>query len=257
MASGAARKRGLRVYRLLGPGASGWPPGLRVPAGPGPRTSLRVAEGHPRHLDAHLARLQEGAQAMGAPVPWLLALGEPLVAWLRVQAPGDGALRMSLYPAEGLLSACLETLPVTPAPYRLRVLPHPLGDLRGSTLARHKGLTGPWPTAALRLAQARGAADALLCWPDATVAETALALLVLEHRGRLVVPPPGGRVASITEALDLPGWAAERQLGIVEAPIHLRDLAEGRLWCLNAVRGFWPAMLEPESPEGCPWAMPT
>jgi len=167
------------------------------------------------------------------------ALGD----WVAGGTSGDGALRLTLHGPEGLVSARLEPLPQTPQPYRLAAMLHPKGDLRSSPLARHKGLSGPWRPPVLAEARARGADDALLLWPEGTLAETAIAALALEVEGALVLPPPGGRVASLAEALDLPAWAAARGLEVRWESIPLGRVAEGRLWCLNAVRGIWAANL--------------
>ncbi|HEX9011583.1 MAG TPA: aminotransferase class IV [Holophagaceae bacterium] len=231
------------MLAVFGPGAAAWPAGHALPTGEGPRTALRVVEGHPRHLAAHLDRLQKGAEALAQPAPWVGGLEAQLAAWIAAGARGEEALRMALHGSEGLLSAHLEPLPWTAIPYRLAPMPHPMGDLRGSALARHKGLSGPWRQPALVEARRRGADDALLLWPDGSLAETTLATLALEVEGALILPPGEGRVASLTEALDLPAWAAARKLDLRREGIPLHRVAQGSLWCLNAVRGVWSAIL--------------
>jgi branched-subunit amino acid aminotransferase/4-amino-4-deoxychorismate lyase len=215
-----------------------------------------VAEGRPLNLVDHLLRLARGAEALAQPAPWIRGLDVEIRAWLAAAGTRDDrALRLALHGAEGLVSACLEPLPSTPHPYRLAPLPHPRGDLRGSTLARHKGLSGPWRPPVLAEARKRGAEDALLLWPDGTLVETTLAALALEVAGTLLLPPPDGRVASLAEALELPAWAAARGLAPRWEGIRLDQVAGGRLWCLNAVRGFWPAiLLGSPAPEDPPWA---
>lgn len=123
----------------------------------------------------------------------------------------------------------------------MQLQPHPLGGPGGHPLAAHKGLTGAWGQEALSRARAAGADDALLVWPDGTLAETGLAGIALEVEGELWLPPPEGRVASLAERLDLPGWAGSRPLRV--RPFREEDLARGRLWCLNALRGIWPGGL--------------
>jgi branched-subunit amino acid aminotransferase/4-amino-4-deoxychorismate lyase len=120
-------------------------------------------------------------------------------------------------------------------------MPHPLGDPADQPLAPHKGLTGAWGAALMAEARRRGAADALLHWPDGTLVETAIASIGLERHGALRVPPAEGRVASLAERLDLPAWAGDRGLSIEVRAFSLADAAEGRLWCFNALRGFWAA----------------
>jgi branched-subunit amino acid aminotransferase/4-amino-4-deoxychorismate lyase len=209
----------------------------------GPRTALPIRNALPAHFDAHLERLEAGAAALGIQVPWLTGAAVELLAWVRSQGHDEAALRLALMPREGALVATLEPLPRPFSPCPLVLLPHPMGDLRASFLARHKGLSGPWRSVALAEARQRGAVDALLHWPDGSLAETTLATVALELDGRLLLPPPEGRVASVTERLDLPGWAAERGLNIRIDPLKVETLANGRLWCLNALRGIWPAEL--------------
>jgi branched-subunit amino acid aminotransferase/4-amino-4-deoxychorismate lyase len=85
--------------------------------------------------------------------------------------------------------------------------------------------------------------DALLLWPDDTVAETGIAAVGVEADDVFLVPPHQGRVTSLTERLELPEWAESRGLRIqVQAiPVHRARL--GRIWCMNALRGIWPATL--------------
>jgi branched-subunit amino acid aminotransferase/4-amino-4-deoxychorismate lyase len=193
---------------------------------------------------AHLARLQAGAVALGQSAPWVAALPEQLCEWLHSECQeADAALRLTLHPTAGLCMARLEPLPVSPDPYRLVIMPHPLHEGRSDPQAPHKGLSGPWSAATRAEAQRLGGEDALLLWPDDTLAETAIAAVCLEVSGILLLPPPEGRVASLAERLDLPAWAAGRGLRIVVAPIPHSRTPTGRLWCLNALRGIWPASL--------------
>lgn len=227
--------------RCFGPGISGAPPREEAPL---PRTALPVFRGHPRHLEAHLLRLEAGALALGQPVAWLPGLQAETAAWLASATPQeDAALRLVLHPGPGLLSARLEPLPSAPRPCRLAVMPHPLGGRRGDPTVIHKGLSGPWGSAILAAARQLGAEDALLLWPDGTVAETAIASLGVESGGVLRVPPPQGRVASLAERLDVPGWAGSRGLRVETGDIPLAHAREGRLWCMNALRGIWLATL--------------
>lgn len=229
------------VESAFGPGAQGWEPGLPPDPGQFPRTALPVRNGHPRHLGAHGHRLTAGAAALGLAVPWLEAALEELAAWLVGHAGVDRALRLTLEPGPGLLRARLEPLPQSASPYGLVPLPHPLGDLRSAPLARHKGLSGWGWRETLATAEALGGVDALLFWPDGTVAETAIATVALETQGTLFLPPESGRVASVTERLDLPAWAELRGLRLQSAPFPPE--ARGQFWCLNALRGIWPALV--------------
>lgn len=204
---------------------------------PGPRSGARVERGRIRHARAHLDRLATSAVAGGHSAAWLGAECGALAAWVATawRDPLE-ALRLRLQ--GGNLWAWLEPLPETPDPYRLRLTPHPMGRPLDHPLAPHKGLTGFWDAAVLKTVQAGGAEDALLVWPDGTLAETAIAAIALEVEGALWLPPLEGRVASLAERLDLPAWAGRRTLRT--QPFGAADLARGRLWCFNAVRGVWP-----------------
>ncbi len=233
----------MMARRWFGPGAGG--PGQPQSSGNIPRTALPVLPAGPRHLLAHLERLTRGAEALGQPVPWLQGARPELEAWVKAQLGlnASAALRLVLDPFLRTIEARLEPLPMAADPYRLIRLPHPLGGRRQEPLLRHKGLAGPWSSGVLAIAQTQGAADALLCWPDGTVGETAIAAVALEVGRDLVLPPHEGRVASLAEQLDLPEWAASRNLRITHGPLTIEALAEGRLWCLNALRGVWTGIL--------------
>ena len=220
--------------RAFGPGPS---PGYD-PSAPVPRSSARVEGGDIKRLDAHLSRLAESAAARGGAAPWLTAQAEPIQAWVReVSALPIEALRLRVHGAQ--VWALLEPLPDTPSPYRLTVLPHPFGGTH--PLAAHKGLLGIWNLDALKEAQGLGADDALLEGPDGVLLETAIASIALETEDGFWVPPRAGRVASLGERLELPALAGGR--AVRSRPFRVEDLAAGRLWCLNAVRGVWPGVL--------------
>jgi branched-subunit amino acid aminotransferase/4-amino-4-deoxychorismate lyase len=181
---------------------------------------------------------------MGRSANWLLGLQVEITTWLESVINGeDAALRLVLHPGPGLLSARLEPLPSAPQPCRLVVMSHPLGGRRTDPSVVHKGLSGPWGSDILMAARRSGAEDALLLWPNGTLAETAIASLGIEAGGVLRVPPPQGRVASLAERLDLPVWAGSRGLRVETADIPLARAREGRMWCMNALRGIWPATL--------------
>ncbi len=230
--------------RWFGPGVAqaihtGMPSGDHLP-----RTALAVLLGVPRHLPSHLERLQAGASAMGRTVDWLPGIEVEMTTWLNLAAPGmDAALRMVLHPDDALVSARLEALPTAPQPYRLIPMPHPLRDRQMETTLMHKGLSGPWSQAVLSSVRQVGADDALLLWADGTVAETAIASVGIEQGNVLTLPPQLGRVASLAERLDLPGWAESRGLRIDIGRFPLPGPGEGQVWCMNALRGIWSATL--------------
>jgi len=230
--------------RFFGPGISRLAPGSALSTDHLPRTALLVSRGVPRHLEAHLHRLEAGAAALGQAVDWLMGLGTDLAAWLASGHPPDvAALRLVLHPEAGLLSARLEPPPAAPQPCRLVLLPHPMTARQLDPTIRHKGLAGPWGRDILAQVSRLGAHDALLHWPDGTLAETAMAAVGIEVGNHLLVPPVEGRVTSLTERLDLPEWAQSHGLRIATTELTFALAAEGRVWCMNALRGFWPATL--------------
>lgn len=230
--------------RQFGPGtAAGSTPPTHCDE-PLPRTALSVVQGSPRYLEAHLRRLEAGALASGQPVAWLLGLQRALEVWLAAEVPSeDAALHLVLDPGHGWVSARLEPLPVAPRPYRLVVLSHPLGGRQADPTVVHKGLAGPWALDILTTVRQHGAEDALLLWPDGSLAETAIASVGIEFAGSLWIPHAPGRVASLTERLELPAWAASRNLQITMAEVPLSLARQGQVWCMNALRGIWPADL--------------
>lgn len=234
------------------PGPAAFGPGAGTPGlasgGSRPRSALAVRHGRPRHFEAHLDRLREGAAALRTAVPWLPQAASDLLVWL-APLPGAAALRLALDPDLQVLEASLEPLPPAPNPCRLAPMPHPGGDLRGHPLAPHKGLSGPWCTEALAEARLRGAEDALLLWPDGSIAESPIATVALERDGILTLPPREGRVAGLTERMDLPRWAGTRGWALRHAPLYLEDGHQGHIWCMNALRGIWRATLL-QAPSG-------
>ncbi|MBI3132046.1 MAG: aminotransferase class IV [Acidobacteria bacterium] len=150
----------------------------------------------------------------------------------------DGMVRIRSDVPGGRLWATWESLPATPSPYLLLPMSHPLPPAQEP---RVKGADGAWHEGVLAAAREAGAQDALLLWPDGSVAESAIAAVVLEREGGLWIPPAGGRVASLAEALDLPDWIRDRRLSVEVRPFDLAAVREGTLWCLNAVRGMWQA----------------
>jgi branched-subunit amino acid aminotransferase/4-amino-4-deoxychorismate lyase len=232
----------MNLEQRFGPGASAhWPD---LPQHWLPRTALPVCQGRPRHLTAHLTRLMAGAEALGQPAPWVAGLQVDLQRWLETALPdGKGSLRLVLHPKAYLIAARLAPLLEAPDPCRLIPMTHPLAEDRSDPTALHKGLSGPWASAAGAKAQRLGGEDALLLWADGTLAETTMAAVGLEVDDVLLLPPPEGRVASLAERLDLPVWSADRGLRMEYGAIPLSRVSEGRLWCLNTLRGVWPASL--------------
>lgn len=222
------------------------------------------------NLESHLHRLEAGACELGWGVPWLKEVIPDLMAW--ISEAGTAACRMQLFsdalsvrldttwgaPGEGshlceLASGRVRERPIgasgrspsfiseTQPPYRLIPLPHPLGDVRDNPRTAHKGILGDWDIQVRNQAHEGHAEDALLLWPDGTLAETAIASIGLQVGGDLFLPPLKGRVESITEALELQLWASAQGFALQRRPIALTEVSGGQLWCMNALRGLWQA----------------
>lgn len=219
--------------RAFGPGPGpSYDPLAAVPC-----TAARVEGGRIRHFRAHLERLMASAAAAGQPAPWLMAEADAIGEWVADVIPRPlGVLRLRIQGAQAW--ALAEPLADMPLSYLLKLLPHPLQAPDVHPLAPHKGLLGVWNAAPLNEAKAAGAHDALFHWPDGTLVETAIASIALEREGDILLPPREGRVASLSERLDLPEWAGPRKIRI--EPFSASELGQGRLWCFNAVRGIWP-----------------
>jgi branched-subunit amino acid aminotransferase/4-amino-4-deoxychorismate lyase len=201
-----------------------------------PRSSLRLEKGENPHLRAHIDRLKSSCVALGFAAEWIDVEMDTLRAWL---AQRDGVLRLSVDPENERLIARLEPLPINPQPYRLILRKHPMPPTH--PLASHKGLLGPWWKDLLEDARGQGAQDALLFWPDGSLAETCIAAIAWEHEGALISPPLRGRVASLAERLELPSWVRTHKLQHQYQAIEAHQIHKGTLWCLNAVRGIWQA----------------
>ena len=224
------------VWRAFGPGASrlsAWVPPRKAL----PRTALRLVNGQGRHWTSHMARLRLGAAELGWGIAWLSESEPEITSWF--STTGMAICRMQLFP--DALSVQLERVPDPFSYCRLLAQVHPLGDIRGSVNATLKGLLGDWDIRARDQAHESLADDVLLLWPDLTLAETTIAAIGLEVADKLLLPPVEGRVASITEAFELPGWAQSRRLIVQYRPIRLEEVSGGQLWCMNALRGLWQA----------------
>lgn len=224
------------AWRAFGPGAScllGWDP----PRHSLPRTALRIVDGQGLYWNSHMTRLQMGAIGLGWDVAWLNGKEPEIAAW--ILTAGMAACRLQLFP--DAISVRLEAIPDPFVSCRLLAMPHPMGDIRGDAKAALKGILGTWDIQARNQAHEKPADDALLLWPDGTLAETSIAAIGLQLNDKLLLPPLEGRVSSITEAFELPLWAISKGLSVQRRPIRLDEVSGGQLWCMNALRGLWQA----------------
>ena len=196
-------------------------------------------DGQGLYWNNHMTRLQMGAIGLGWDVAWLNSKEPEIAAWILTAEMA--ACRLQLFP--DAISVRLEAIPDRFSSCRLLPMPHPLGDIRGDAKATLKGLLGAWDIQARNEAHAHEslADDALLFWPDGTLAETSIAAIGLQLNDKLLLPPLEGRVSSITEAFALPLWAMAHEFAVQRRPIRLDEVSGGQLWCMNAVRGLWQA----------------
>ncbi len=163
--------------------------------------TLRCLGGEPQQLDAHLARLSEGAAVLGIPLPMPLArLAEAMRATLAACGLSQAALRLTLTRGPGArgLAPPLDSTPtllITAAP-----LPPPLPPARlitatitrrnqFSPLSRIKSLNYLDNILSRQEAQHAGADDALMLNTLGLAAETSVANLFAVIGGELVTPP--------------------------------------------------------------------
>lgn len=198
--------------------------------------TLCVRGGVPLRLDAHWARLEEGARVLRLPLPLDRAgVAAAIAKVLAANGLADAALRLTVSrgPGQrGLLppQPCTPTMvltagPLPPAPGPARVVvaesvrrnPH-------SPLARIKALSYLDNVLARLEAEERGADDALLLNTEGRLAETTIAnLFVVAADGAVLTPPvadgalPGVRRAELMT-----------RRGAVERPLGLSDLLAAR-----------------------------
>lgn len=225
-----------RVLDALAGGAAPTPQPDRDLAGFGLIETLRVQDGAPRHLAAHLDRLLAGAERFG-----IEAEREALAAQIRqcAAAAREGVLRACLL-LDGALHLTVRAVPPVPErPVRL-ALDTVVQDPEAPAI-RHKTTERGHYTAALDRARARHpeAEDVILRGRDGRVTETTIATLVARVDGTWVTPP-------VTDGL-LPGIARRLALEageITERPLTADDLrAAEEIALLSTVRGWRPAVL--------------
>lgn len=197
--------------------------------------TLRMEDGAVQRLDAHLARLRQGAEAIGLPVPLgddALALALEAVAGANGMA--DCALRLTLTggtgprgllraePASPTLLITAAALPPEPRPAVLAVA----GCTRRnehSPLSRIKSLNYLDGILARREAMALGADDAVLLNTQGRVAEASAANIFLMLDCGWVTPPvEEGALPGTMRAALIQAWnAAERPVTV--ADLHRAD----------------------------------
>ena len=183
-------------------------------------------------LDRHLHRLERSARYFDYPCSTpdtrraldLAVAGSASPLRIRVLLARDGAVRIECAP-----------LQPTTAPARLGVAPAPIDP--SDVFLFHK------TTNRTQYDQAKGAdigVDDVILWnPDGLVTESTLGNIVAEIGGRKLTPPVACGLLAGTFREQL---LAEK--AVEEAAITLDELrAASRVWLINSVREWWPAVL--------------
>ena len=211
---------------------------LRHPPDIGLIETLRVADGAPQHLDAHLARLANSAASLGLPCDidavqmavMAHCAGANSTHRLKITLPRDGTPQIDLAPLDPIAGDVF-------------VLEHPEALPDRDPLRRHKTTHRAHLDRIWRAATARGAFDALLYNESGELLEGARSSVFLRIDGAWHTPPL---------ALDiLPGIARARILAeptligathIAETRLSRADVARATRICLtNSLRGILTA----------------
>ena len=213
---------------------------LRHPPDIGLIETLRVADGAPQHLDAHLARLANSAASLGLPCD-VAAIRAAVIARC---AAGTQPQRLKItLQHDG--TPQLERAPLEPIAGSVFVLEHPTPLPDRDPLRRHKTTHRAHLDRIWQAATARGAFDALLYNQSGELLEGARSSVFLQIDGAWHTPPL---------TLDiLPGIARARILAnpaligathIAETRLSRADVARAETILLtNSLRGILTARL--------------
>ena len=205
-------------------------------AGLGVFETLPAVDGRPQHLDAHLARLADGADRLGLTVP------DPgrVRAGLRevVDACGAPLQRLRITLTGHLV---LTAVPTEPWRGTMTALRSPWTVNERSPLAGIKATSYAHQTLALRQARARGADEALLTDTRGRLSEGTFTNLFLVHGGFVHTPSPDtGCLPGVMRALVL-RWCADLGIGALQGhyqPDRLTGVDE--VFLTNSMRGVVP-----------------
>jgi branched-chain amino acid aminotransferase len=190
--------------------------------GDGAFEAIKLYEGHPFRLDAHIARLARSSAAIELGFDEA-ALRAEIDALLAAAAPGDAALRIVVTRA-GRRILIVEELPEWPASARIVLLTlTPSQILEGVKSISYAG-----NMQATRLAVGRGGDEAVFVRPDGVVLEAPTSSIFwTDGDGRLRTPAlDSGILESITRAVLLEALAVEEGQ---YAAGHLRGAQEAFL----------------------------
>ena len=197
--------------------------------------TLRAYDGRPFALDAHLARLADGAGTIELPMPPMAQLAAAVAETLQANGHREASIRITLTRGPGPRGL----LPPPEAKPTWMVATSPMADSRPaawtaklvsirrnehSPLARLKSLAYLDNVLALKAAAASGADEALMLNAAGRLASGSRSNLFLVLSSVLVTPPPSeGALPGITrrQLLDL---AISAGIEAREAPLSIEDL---------------------------------
>ena len=210
--------------------------------------TMRVYDGSPFRLDAHLARLERGAATLGMSAP-VGALRDTIADALRAAAEAgwrDAALRLTLTRGAGIVGVAPPPAEAAPPPttvVTVQPLPHfpPAIYERGlsarvaSGVRNERAMTSGLKTlgytdAVLAIAEARraGADEAIFLDGDGHCSEATSSNLFAVVGDTLVTPPVScGALPGITRAAVI-ALARGRELEVAERPLSLDELRGAR-----------------------------
>jgi 4-amino-4-deoxychorismate lyase len=209
--------------------------------------TLLLRDGRPCLLEAHLARLHRSASLAGLPSPdpvsWRGAVAVAARAW---DHSDEAVLRM-VY-GLGHDGAPMGFVTVSPVPARVaaarRVGVAAVTMDRGGS----DGTSPPWSlagaksvayavnVAALRHAEAQGAADAIFTTASGVVLEGPRSTVVVDADGTLVTPPTSLPILPGTTAQSLFDVAAARGIPCRQDVLRVADLVAAQgVWLLSSV----------------------
>lgn len=176
---------------------------------------MRLYDGRPYALDAHLERMQRSAENLRLPIDIEAVRGDA-VSLLDAAPPGDGALRV-LVTRGGHRIALIEPLPELPATFTLGVVTYAPTRVLNAV----KSLSYAANMLCSRLARERGFDEALLVTPHGRVLEGPTSSFFYVKDGSLFTPPLEDNVLdSITRR------AVFDVADATERPIALDELRE-------------------------------
>ena len=195
--------------------------------------TLRTYQGIPLALDAHLARLGQGAARLGLPCPAAASIQGQLQEALS-RHPGEARIRLTLHD-EGRLVVSLQAPPAPRKPLVCAL--HPWIQIVGMEAIKHDQ-RAPWAAAVA------GAGVDDLIWIDehGSLLEASTGSVIAISEGRLWTPPLDGRILPGVTRQRLLGLARVLGIAVIEAPLH-RDQPVEELYLSSSLKELAPVVV--------------